>query len=271
MNVCFFQDMEEAMAMQPLGMYFPASEYTKKMKLATRCYISEVLKTFADLEHPLTHVEKNYFMEHPSFKHIYHLPSGYTHKLMGMWMLFLRTASIEKKKEVWFVVNGVPIRYGIREHALISGFNCKAYPASYQSAGNMNFANRYFKTGVIRREDVKTKLMEMEPARSKDRLRMAVLYFLTSIIAVPTKTGERASPIDDFCVRAASDLTFCKTFPWGRYSFEYMLKSISHTLDHFNGVVPNTQSPWPVPGFCVPLEVSLLFYPCYIFVIEANN
>ncbi|BAB02522.1 unnamed protein product [Arabidopsis thaliana] len=247
-------DMEEAMAMQPLGMYFPVSEYPKKMKLATRCYISEVLKTFADLEHPLTHVEKNYFMEHPSFKHIYHLPSGYTHKLMRMWMLFLRTASIEKKKEVWFVVNGVPIRYGIREHALISGFNCKAYPASYQSAGNMNFANRYFKTGVIRREDVKTKLMEMEPARSKDRLRMAALYFLTSIIVMPTKTGERASPIDDFCVRSASDLTFCKIFPSGRYSFEYMLKSISHKLDHFNGVVPNTQSPWPVPGFCVPLE-----------------
>ncbi|KAL9816629.1 hypothetical protein AtNW77_Chr3g0194561 [Arabidopsis thaliana] len=72
-------------------------------------------------------------------------------------------------------------------------------------------------------------------------------------------------------MRTTSDLTFCKTFPWGRYSFEYMLKSISHTLDHFNGIVPNTQSPWPVPGFCVPLEVSHMFYHCYIFVIEANN
>jgi len=41
----------------------------------------------------------------------------------------------------------------------------------------MNFANRYFKIGVITREDVRTKLMEMEPARSKNRLRMAVLYF----------------------------------------------------------------------------------------------
>jgi len=50
-----------------------------------------------------------------------------------------------------------------------------------------------------------------------------------------------------------------------------MLKSISHTLDHFNGIVPNTQSPWPIPGFCVPLEVSHMFYHCYIFVIEANN
>ena len=81
----------------------------------------------------------------------------------------------------------------------------------------MNFANRYFKTGVIRREDVKTKLMEMEPARSKDRLRMAVLYFLSSIIVVPTKTGERASPIDDFCVRAGLQviLRFVRHFHGG--------------------------------------------------------
>jgi len=89
---------------------------------------------------------------------------------------------------------------------------------------------------------------------------------------VLTKIGERASPIDDFCLRAASDLTFCKTFPWGRHSFEFMLKSISHTLKHFNGVVSNTQSPCPVPDFCMPLEVSIMFYHCYIFVlIEANN
>jgi len=134
MNICLFHDMEEAMAMQPLGMYFPASGYTKKIKLSTRCYISEVLKTFDDLKHALTDSEKNYFKEHLSFKHIYHLPSGYTHKLMGMWMLLLRTTSIEKKKEVWFVVNGIPIRFGIREHALISAFNYKPYPANYQSA-----------------------------------------------------------------------------------------------------------------------------------------
>jgi len=54
----------------------------------------------------------------------------------------------------------------------------------------LNFANKYFKTGVIRREDVRTKLMEMEPARSNDRKRMAVPYFFTSIIVVPTKTRE---------------------------------------------------------------------------------
>jgi len=131
MNVCFFQDMEEALAMQPLGVYFTASEYTKKIKLATRCYISEVLKTYADLKHALTDSEKNYFKEHPSFKHIYHLSSGYTHKLIGMWMLFFERHLLRRRRR-WFVVNGVPIRYGIREHALMSGFNCKAYSANYQ-------------------------------------------------------------------------------------------------------------------------------------------
>jgi len=174
-----------------------------------------VLKTFDDLEHPLTDSEKNWFKEHPSFKHIYHFSSGFNYKLMGMWILFLRTTSIEKKKEVCFVVTGVPIRYGVRERALIAGFNCKSYPANYPSFGSKNFVNKYFKTGVIRWEDVRTKLMEMVPGRSKDRLRMVVIYFLKSIIAMPTKFGPNVTQVDDFCLRAASDLTFCKTFPWG--------------------------------------------------------
>ncbi|EOA29138.1 hypothetical protein CARUB_v10025407mg [Capsella rubella] len=37
------------------------------------------------------------------------------HKLMGMWMLFLLTAYLEKKEECWFLVNCIPIRYSLRE------------------------------------------------------------------------------------------------------------------------------------------------------------
>ena len=59
---------------------------------------------------------------------------------------------------------------------------------------------------------MKTKLTEMVSGRSKDRLRIAVLYFLTSIIAVPIKTWPNVTQVDDSCLRAANDLTFCKTF-----------------------------------------------------------
>lgn len=251
---------EETEAIPPLRMYFPPSEYVKKIKLSTRCYIHEVLTTFDELEPPMSKSERAYFENHPSFQHVFHMPRDPNHRLMGMWMLLLRTARIDRKKEVWFIVNGVPIRYGISEHALISGFNCKNYELDYKNVGSMEFKTKHFKkVPVVKREDVRQKLIEMVPKgdRSKDRLRMMVLYFLTSIIVSPNKTGKKAPQVDEFCLKAVTDLTFCRNFQWGRYSFDYMLDTISHTMNHFNGfVTENEKYIRPVPGFCLPIEVS---------------
>ncbi|KAG7564308.1 hypothetical protein ISN44_As10g010780 [Arabidopsis suecica] len=250
---------EETEAIPPLSMYFPPSEYVKKIKLSTRCYIHEVLTTFDELEPPMSKSERAFFEDHPSFQHVFHMPRDPNHRLMGMWMLLLRTAHIDRKKEVWFIVNGVPIRYGISEHALISGFNCKNYALDYKNVGSMEFKTKHFKkVPVVKREDVRKKLIEMVPKgdRSKDRLRMIVLYFLTSIIVAPIKTGEKAPQVDQFCLKAVNDLAFCRKFQWGRYSFDYMLDTISHTMNHFNGfVTENEKYIWPVPGFCLPIEL----------------
>ena len=119
---------EEPPAIKPLGMYFPPSEYRKKIKISTRCFIPDVMKTLEELQPPKSAVEKRWFENHSQFKHIFHMPQAGNHKVMGMWMLLLRTIRIVKKKEAWFTVNGCLIRYGIREHALISGLNCQNYP-----------------------------------------------------------------------------------------------------------------------------------------------
>jgi len=49
-----------------------------------------------------------------------------------------------------------------------------------------------------------------------------VLYFLSSIIIAPIKTGDRAPQVDEFCLKAVSDLTFSRNFQWGRYFFDYL-------------------------------------------------
>ncbi|KAL9840397.1 hypothetical protein AtNW77_Chr2g0227801 [Arabidopsis thaliana] len=85
---------------------------------------------------------------------------------------------------------------------------------------------------------------------------MMVLYFLSSIIIAPIKTGDKAPQVDEFCLKVVSDLTFCRNFQWGRYSLDYMLGTISHTVNHFNGSVTNNEKYiWPVPGFCLPMEL----------------
>jgi len=110
MNECLLQEIdEETKAILPLSMYFPPSEYVKKIKLSIRCYIHEVLTTFDKLEPEMSKSEREWFQNHPSFQHIFHMPRDPNHRLMGMWMLLFRTARIERKKEAWFIVNGVPI------------------------------------------------------------------------------------------------------------------------------------------------------------------
>ncbi|KAF8113585.1 hypothetical protein N665_0048s0045, partial [Sinapis alba] len=136
----------------------------------------------------------------------------------------------------WFIVNGVLICYGPREHTLISCLNCHNYPLGYKEIGNRKFVNHHFKEDkLIRLEDVKAKLVEMGSHRNM--LKIMVLFFLESVVCVQTKVRKGAKYVLKFSQGVVDDLHICKTFPWGRYSYDYMLKEISHTIDHFGGLV----------------------------------
>ncbi|KAL0897837.1 hypothetical protein Bca101_081798 [Brassica carinata] len=122
-------------------------------------------------------------------------------KVQGLWMLLLRCMHTGKDRQAWFGVNGVPIRYFIREHALLSGLHCGTYPENYPniermkfaSKGRMKFATKHFKhlqkktrekkgkkQGLkVTEADVLEKLGKMKADGSDERLKMAVLYFLT--------------------------------------------------------------------------------------------
>ncbi|KAF8117980.1 hypothetical protein N665_0007s0029 [Sinapis alba] len=187
-----------------MSMYFPPTEYTKKIKVSTRCFITEFMETMDELNPPVTRVEKSWFENHTQFKHIFHMPKDGNHKVMEMWILLLRTEDIEKKNKAWFAVNDYPIRYSIREYALISGLDCQNYPSNYKESRSMTFVRKYFENGIIRHQYVKAKLQEMEASR--DRLKMMVLYFLSNIINGQRKTGKDAPFVEPFLLRAVGDL-----------------------------------------------------------------
>ena len=193
----------------------PSTE--KKIKLGTRCMIASAIKTLSKLKPKLSKAEWNWFTEHPQFRHIFHMKSENNHRVQGMWMLLLRTAGCERRREVWFIVNGDAIRYGLREHGLISGLFCHNYPLDYKKLGGTKFVDRNFKEGELRRlEDVKKKLVNMGP--HKDRLKMAVLFFLAYVVCAQTKVGHKANAVLEVSQRAVDDLDLCKSFPWGRFS-----------------------------------------------------
>lgn len=268
--------MGEDIAVEPLrptGFFFKPSDYGKACKLSTRCH----QRQFVDMIENFDETEKNWFKNHPQFKHLFHMDCTKTRKVMGMWMLLLRTITTEKGRQAWFGVNGVPIRYSIREHALLSGLHCHIYPENYLRVGSMKFAERHFKkkekgkrkektNGKKKKKtpeedklrvtvmDVEKKLLAMEFDGRKERLKMLVLYFLATVLRGRTKYGH---PIEDFLLQVVEDLDFCETFPWGRFTFDDCMNEIFHVRDHFSDGIPDSPQ-WVFPGFINPLEVNYL-------------
>ncbi|KAL0898965.1 hypothetical protein Bca101_082926 [Brassica carinata] len=100
-------------------------------------------------------------------------------------------------------------------------------------------------------EDVEEKLRQMEAC--PDRFKMCVLYFLSSILIGKSRTGDKALSVEHFFVRAVNDLEMCRTFPWGRLSFDQNMRDIVRAKDHFGGVF--SKGGFTFPRFCTSLEL----------------
>ncbi|KAL1193979.1 hypothetical protein V5N11_035112 [Cardamine amara subsp. amara] len=183
------------------------------------------------------------------FKHIIHMPKKRTRKCMGFWMLCLWTARLAKCHVWWFLVNGVPVRYSLWEHGLISGLNNREYPENHTDLGSLNFVKRLFngRDSGIKLSEVEKQLTAM--IACEDRLKMVVLYFLASMMKTHSKSPE---VIEHFLLRIVDNLEECKKFPWGRYTFEDSSHELEHMFERFKGEVRKS---WTFPGFIVPLEV----------------
>lgn len=228
-------------------------------------------KTVPYLWSKLSDREISWFLKHPQFKHIFDRPMERFHKCQGMWSLVLRTVNMKKQNELWFVVNGVPIRYSIREHALITGLDCRKLPDNYEEElekklGGDRFINKVFKEGdKISLEAVFEKLQSMEEVEgSEDRLKMAVLYFLGSVINPKKK---KSAKIDSFLVNIVNDLELCKSFPWGTFTFIHCIDNIRQWIKMFKN---KPKSSWTIPGFTIAIEVPFFLFfllCCYYFIL----
>ncbi|XP_002862745.2 uncharacterized protein At3g43530, partial [Arabidopsis lyrata subsp. lyrata] len=240
-------DMEEdSVPLQPERFFFSPDKYVKNCKISTRC---SIVKTLAALE-KLSETEKQWFRDHKQFKHIWHLIRQDKNKVQGMWLLLLRNTSIEKKKVCWFVVNGVPIRYSMREHALITGFDCHEYAADFnaESFGSWEFVERVFGTRKVQVNDVENMLQSMDGVCGGDRLQVAVQLFLSKVI----RGRRKFNTIHPFILKIVNNLRDVETFPWGRNTFEDNLDTIEHMMNHLDGEVHDD---YLFPGFIISLEV----------------
>ncbi|KAL0876666.1 hypothetical protein Bca101_026371 [Brassica carinata] len=217
--------VDDEEGMRSLKLHFASSQYQMSLKLSGKCFIDTAI---GNIQLILKKGEVEWFKEHPQFQHFFHIKNR-KQKWMGMWLLVLRSAGVGKKYELWFIVNGVPIQYSLREFGLISGLYCHEYPPNHERLGGTTFMNKYFGGN-----------------------RMAALYFIANILVGGRKTGEAASPVNSFFLSVVDDLDACLTFPWGRYAFEHNLKDVSSFLEKCNGVILTS---WVFTIFPIPLEL----------------
>ncbi|XP_020888033.1 uncharacterized protein LOC9321926 [Arabidopsis lyrata subsp. lyrata] len=245
-------DDEESQPLPPESMYFSPTEYNKVCKVGSRCKVGQTVAMIKAFDE-----EVSWFRNHAQFKHIFHMPKEPNHMIQGMWMLMLRTARTGMENECWFVVNGVPIRYSLKEHALLTGLDCHEYPKNHEKKGSLRFVRRMFgRTDLIKIKDVEKKLAAIKSEKCLDRKKLIILLFLCAVVKADSKGDGN---IEQFLLRIVDDVHACEIFPWGRYSFEQCMTGIRRMMKNMKGEVkPKAQSSFF--GFITPLEVKTCEY-----------
>lgn len=169
-----------------------------------------------------------------------------------MKLLLLKNTSTRKKRTCWFVVNGFPISYSMREHALNTGFDCHEYAADFnvENYGSYEFVERVFGTRNVKVKDVEKMLKSMDGICGRDRLQVAVLLFLRKVI----RGRRKFNTIHHFILKIVNNLKDVETFPWGRITFEDNLNTIEHIMKHLDGEV---HEDYLFPWFIIHLEVKM--------------
>ncbi|KAL9299216.1 hypothetical protein AtEden1_Chr2g0230031 [Arabidopsis thaliana] len=184
-----------------MSLFFTPDGYEKILKISTRCTIGN---TFAIIGSMLKENKKKWFRTNKQFKHIWHMDRHSKNKVHGMLILLMRTASTEKKRVCWFVVNDVPIRYSLREHALITGLDFHQFELDFKTRnfGSFDFVEKVYGTQVVNVKDVEDMLKSMEDECDGDQLRVAVLLFLCAIV----RGRRRFGSIHSFILKIVNDL-----------------------------------------------------------------
>ncbi|CAA7043024.1 unnamed protein product [Microthlaspi erraticum] len=243
-------DEDESQPLPPESFFFSPKQYGNSCKIASRCYVKETVNEIKKYPNEL-----EFFRKHPQFKHIFHIREEPNRKSQGLWMLLLHHARTEKENEPWFVVTGVPIRYSIKEHALLTGLDCHDYPRNYKDLkskkkGDYKFVKKWFgrSTGITI-ADVVAMLGSMNSSVNKKK--MALLYFLSNVLKAKSKVEGNIEP---FLLKVVDDLKLCETFPWGRYTFDDCIAEVKKIMNKFKRGIVKKGDTWCFSGFNLPLE-----------------
>ncbi|KAF8107190.1 hypothetical protein N665_0125s0018 [Sinapis alba] len=143
-----------------------------------------------------------------------------------------RQLKVSKKHEAWFLFAGKPIRFSLREFALVTGLNCRRLPKRCKKRSK-NFITEKPYWGEL------FGTLKEVPVSS-------VVRMLKKKLCVSQKLGSRPRR-DDKRLDAFFE------FPWGRVSFDLLLSSIKERKE-----VSLSQNTIALKGFVLSLQLVIV-------------
>lgn len=143
--------------------------------------------------------------------------------------IIVRLLKVNKKYEIWILFAGRPIRFSLREFAIVTGLNCDQLPESSKKRkknplNEKLYWNELFGSLKCCNVDTVIDMLKNRVVKDKDtRIKFACLA-ITSSILLPSSHNPRIIPEHVELIR---DIKEFLDYPWGRVSFHFLITNLT--------------------------------------------
>ncbi|XP_062085067.1 uncharacterized protein LOC133791164 [Humulus lupulus] len=199
----------------------------ENVQTKSKVTIRSSMQIFEKINSWLSKTDKIVFRKYSQLGHLLDLP--WKGKFWGTLshQIIARRINCQKKHELWFLINGKPVRFSIQEFAIVSGLYTSGELTPKELnvvSSNNNLKNKYFNDRSIKIEDVANVLDNIpKDERTKDRVKLCFIYLLSAFLL----NSSVGTTIDLSWLRLVDNLEIFDKYPWGRLVYEKIVDQIT--------------------------------------------
>ncbi|KAL0899002.1 hypothetical protein Bca101_082963 [Brassica carinata] len=169
--------------------------------------------------------------------------------------LLSRQLKTKKKYEAWFRFAGKPVRFSLREFAIVTGLPCGKFPRKSKMKLKKTIVEKPYWPSLFGKVEVVTvadviKMLYRKIVRDREiRIKYACLALLESVL-LPTSSKMKISREH---AEAIEDLEEFLSYPWGRVAFQMLIGSIKERDE-----IALSQNTIAIKGFALSLQLVMV-------------
>lgn len=142
--------------------------------------------------------------------------------------ILVRRLKTNKKYEIWFLFAGYPVRFSLREFAIVTGLNCGKLPASSRRKrknplNEKLYWNELFGSLKSCSIEMVVDMLKTKKVKDRDTRIKYALLAITSSVLLPSSHCPKIIPEHVELIR---DIDQFLAYPWGRVSFQLLMSSL---------------------------------------------